>query len=101
MTKGERQLTRFKDKTSGDARAFCSGCGTPVWYSRGGSPRMVNIPRALFDGRTGREPLYHVAIGEAPEWAYRGEALGPLKGFPGVVWERPRKKKGGAIGGML
>jgi hypothetical protein len=24
---------------------------------------MVNIPRALFDGRTGRQPLYHVAIG--------------------------------------
>ena len=54
---------------------------------------MVNIPRALFQNRTGREPRYHIAIEEAPEWAYAGEPLGPLKGFPGVVWERPRKKK--------
>jgi hypothetical protein len=30
---------------------------------------MVNIPRALFDSRTGREPLYHVAIQDSPEWA--------------------------------
>jgi hypothetical protein len=28
-----------------------------------------------------------------PEWAYRGEKLGPLKGYPGVLWTRPRAKK--------
>ena len=62
---------------------------------------MVNIPRALFAGRTGREPLYHIAIEEAPEWAYRGEPLVPLKGFPGVVWERPGRKKRLEIGGLV
>src|SRR5882757_4229106 len=60
VIKGERQLTRFKDEAGGGTRAFCARCGTPVWYSRVRSPRMVNIPRALFDGRTGREPLYHL-----------------------------------------
>jgi hypothetical protein len=56
---------------------------------------MVNIPRALFLGRTGRQPLYHVAIEELQEWAYTGEPLVPLKGFPGVVWQRSKKKPRG------
>jgi hypothetical protein len=54
---------------------------------------MVNIPRALFASRTGRQPLYHIGVEQRQEWAYTGEPLGPLKGFPGVVWARPRKKK--------
>ena len=54
---------------------------------------MVNIPRALFRERTGRQPLYHIAIEELQEWAYTSEPLVPLKGFPGVVWQRSKKKK--------
>lgn len=54
---------------------------------------MVNIPRALFDSRTGRAPRCHNGIEEVPAWAYGGENLGPLKGYPGVVWHRPRKPK--------
>jgi hypothetical protein len=26
------------------------------------------------------------------EWTYAGEPLVPLKGFPGVVWHRGKKK---------
>ena len=62
-------------------------------YERARSPHMVNIPRALFKNRTGRQPLYHIGIDEQQEWIYTGEPLVPLKGFPGVVWERPRKRK--------
>ena len=62
-------------------------------YERARSPHMVNIPRALFSGRTGRQPLYHIAIEQLQEWAYTGEPLVPLKGFPGVVWQRSKKKK--------
>jgi hypothetical protein len=54
---------------------------------------MVNIPRALFDGRTGRETLYHVAIEDSPEWAYRYERLRPLQGYPGVMWTGPKRRK--------
>jgi hypothetical protein len=54
---------------------------------------MVNIPRALFDGRTGRQPLYHVAIEDSPEWAYRYERLRPLQGYPGVMWTGPKRRK--------
>jgi hypothetical protein len=94
VTKGVKQLTRFKDEATGDVREFCSCCGTPITYTRGSrSQRMVNLPRALFDGRTGREPLYHVAIADSPDWAYRSEKLKPLKGYPGVMWSGPKRRK--------
>lgn len=104
VRKGEKRLTCFTDAKTGDMRAFCASCGTPVLYARGRHPRMVNIPRALFDGRTGREPLYHIAVAEQPEWAYRQETLRPLKGYPGVMWTGPRRRKRSAasdIGPLL
>ena len=93
IVKGSAGVTRFEDGAGKTARSFCARCGTPLFYERHHAPQMVNIPRALFESGTGREPLYHIAIDEAPEWAYTGAPLGPLKGFPGVVWERPRRKK--------
>src|SRR5262245_23456289 len=73
--------------------AFCAKCGTPLTYEHARSPKWVNIPRAIFETRTGREPRYHLLISEAPEWAYRGEPLVQLKWHPGVMWERPGRKK--------
>jgi hypothetical protein len=101
VTKGEKLLARFKDETTGDTRAFSSRCGTPVAYSRARSSKMVNIPRALFDERTGREALYHLAIDDSPEWAYRCEKLRPLKGYPGVMWTGPRPRKRSAAPEMI
>jgi hypothetical protein len=93
ITKGKAEIARFEDKVAKTARSFCRRCGTPLTYERARSPHMVNIPRALFTGRTGRQPLYHIAIEELQEWAYTGEPLVPLKGFPGVVWQRSKRKK--------
>lgn len=62
---------------------------------------MVNVPRALFNGRTGREPRYHVAMDQQPEWAYRGEPVSPLKGYPGVMVERSRRSKSVALDDWL
>ncbi len=93
IVEGESAITRYEDKASGTLRSFCARCGTPLFYERARSPHMVNIPRALFSGRTGRQPLYHLAIEELQEWAYAGEPLVPLKGFPGVVWQRSKKKR--------
>lgn len=101
ITAGETEIARYDDGTTGTTRHFCRRCGTPVFYERARSPHMVNIPRALFQSRTGREPLYHIGIGELRDWAYTGEPLGPLKGFPGVVWERPRRKKRPQKAGMF
>ena len=93
VAKGATHIRRFEEKTTGAARSFCASCGTPLIYERASAPKWVNIPRALFETRTGREPRYHLHVEESPEWAYRGEKLGPLKGYPGVMWERPGRKK--------
>lgn len=93
IKKGTASIARYEDKEAGRIRSFCSRCGAPLMYERSHSPKMINIPRALFEGRTGREPLYHVAIEELQEWTYLGERLGPLKGYPGVVWTRPKRKR--------
>ena len=92
-------ITHFTDTSTGSTRSFCSRCGTPLFFERPRSPRMVNIPRALFTNRTGREPRYHIGLSESPEWAYRGEGLAPLKGYPGVMWARPKAPPRRAING--
>jgi hypothetical protein len=101
VTKGLAEITRFQDEATGTARSFCARCGTPLIYEPTRSAHMVNIPRALFGSRTGREPRYHVAIEELQDWTYMGEPLVPLKGFPGIVWERPTRKKRREIGGWF
>ena len=93
VTAGERDIARYEDGQTKSVRSFCRRCGTPLIYERARSRHMVNIPRALFATRTGRQPIYHIGIDERPDWAYAGEPLVPLKGFPGVVWNRSKKKK--------
>jgi hypothetical protein len=53
---------------------------------------MINIPRALFAGRTGREAKYHIGIEDLQDWAYLGAPVGPLKGYPGVTVEKSRRR---------
>jgi hypothetical protein len=93
VLKGEAKLARFEDVETGTSRRFCKRCGTPIFYERPRALRWINMPRALFSGRTGREPRYHIGLTEAAEWEYRGEPLEPLKGFPGVMRARTRRKK--------
>ncbi|MEQ1753069.1 MAG: GFA family protein [Micropepsaceae bacterium] len=93
VIKGKSAIRTIELDDAKRLRSFCSRCGSPLMYERSHSPKMVNLPRALFDGRTGREPRYHVGIDQAPEWAYQCEPLTPLKGYPGVMQSRPRKRK--------
>jgi hypothetical protein len=93
ITQGEDEITRYVDQHTGSVRSFCRRCGTPLIYERARSRHMINIPRSLFASRTGRQPIYHIGIDEQQEWAYAGERLVPLKGYPGVVTERGRGKK--------
>ena len=93
LTAGADHIRAWKDLEQGAVRSFCGVCGTPLFYERPRAPKMINIPRALFAGRTGREPRYHLNLGEAADWTWRGETLGPLKGYPGVMWARPKRLK--------
>ena len=92
ITEGQSNITQFADAASGTTRSFCARCGTPICYERARSPHMVNVPRALFKTRTGRQARYHIGIEQMPKWTYLGERLVPLKGFPGVVWDRSKRK---------
>lgn len=91
IAKGDKLIAHYEDPERGDIRSFCSRCGSPVLYARKRSPKWMNIPRALFSDRTGREAKYHVAIEELQDWAYLGLPVGPLKGYPGVTVEKTRK----------
>ncbi|HEY1426432.1 MAG TPA: GFA family protein [Caulobacteraceae bacterium] len=93
IVEGEENVTRYRDPQLGTVRSFCARCGAPLTYERPRAPQMVNIPRSLFSGRTGREPRYHMFLAEVADWTYLGEPLAPLKSYPGVMRERPRKKK--------
>ncbi len=92
IIKGEANISAYEEG-NGRRRSFCKTCGSPLMYERPHAKTMVNVPRALFANRTGREPLYHIGADEMQEWTYRGETLKPLKGFPGVVWTGPQRKK--------
>lgn len=87
---GEDEIACYEEP--GLARSFCRRCGTPLFYERDRSRHVINIPRGLFTGRTGREPRYHAGLKDMPDWTYKGEPLAPLKGFPGIMIERKRKK---------
>ncbi len=91
ITRGEDLVSTFEDTARKQARSFCSCCGSPLMFARGRSPKMINVPRALFGGRVGREAKYHVAIDQFQDWAYLGARAGPLKGYPGVSIEKARK----------
>jgi hypothetical protein len=93
IAKGAKSIARFEDKRTNTTRRFCVRCGSPLLYEKKRSPHAVNIPRALFEGRTGREPRYHLNFAERQDWTWAGERLVPLKAYPGVVWERPKTRK--------
>ena len=101
FTAGEKHVTRWADEGRGTVRGFCARCGTPLTYERTRAPTLVNIPRALFSERTGRETRYHMHLDEAADWTWAGEPLAPLKGYPGVMWQRPKRRKRRAIEGMF
>jgi hypothetical protein len=97
VTKGKTKISCFKDKAARTQRSFCTRCGTPLFYERDRSAQTINIPRALFTMRTGRQARYHIGCEQTPEWAYRGEPLVALRGFPGVLYDRSRRKRRAAL----
>ncbi|HEY3797569.1 MAG TPA: GFA family protein [Caulobacteraceae bacterium] len=98
----ENLVSCYRDEAAGTSRSFCARCGSPLMYERPRSGGMVNLARNLFPGRTGREPRYHIALDQAAEWLWQGEPLAPLKGYPGVMWERPkRRRKHAPVQGMF
>lgn len=95
ILEGEAHIARYEDADARTVRSFCARCGTPLMYERARSPKIVNLPRAIFQSRTGREPRYHVNLREQADWTWAGEPLSPLKGYPGVMRARARRRRPG------
>ena len=94
LLEGEEQISRYEDPETGAMRSFCARCGTPLIYERPRSPKMVNIPRAgVRRAHRPRAALPLESGASGPSGPGSGEPLVPLKGYPGVMWERPRRKK--------
>ena len=81
LLEGQSSISRYEDADAGTTRSFCTGCGTPLFYERPRAPKIVNIPRPLFAGRTGREPRYHLALGETAGLGLSGRAAGAPEGL--------------------
>ena len=65
------------------------------WLMLQAKPRQIAFATPLRPSRPPRPMSLH----EQAEWTYLGEPLAPLKGYPGVMWERPgRRKRRGAEG---
>jgi hypothetical protein len=93
VAKGKGDIATFDDPRTFALRSFCARCGSPLFYERRRASKTIDIPRALFAGRTGREPRYHLNIGEQADWIYDGGPLVPLKNFPGVMFQRPKSRR--------
>jgi hypothetical protein len=76
---GLGKIRVLSTKTTG---SFCAHRGTPLLHDKERAPHAVNIPRALFDGRTSREPRYHPNFAERQDWPLAREQLLSLKGHP-------------------
>lgn len=92
MIEGEDAVVRWEDEEAEAVRSFCGRCGTPLFLERRRSPKFIDIARGVFVTRTGREPRYHKFLDEQAEWMWTGGPLSPLKGYPGVMQERPGRK---------
>jgi hypothetical protein len=81
VTAGEDEIARYEDKAHGGARSFCRRCGTPLIYERARSRHMINIPRALFESRTGRQPIYHIGYRRGAGLGLRRRAARAAQGL--------------------
>ena len=93
VAKGRRSIARFEDAKTESTRSFCSRCGTPRAVRAQALAAHGQYPAGTLHGRIGREPRYHVAIEQLQDWAYIGNRLVPVKGYPGVVWECPKSRR--------
>ena len=65
--------------------------GTPL-FTIDPRPFRLELERARAQEAEAQKH-FAIAIDELRDWAYTGAPLAPLKGYPGVVWERPRRRK--------
>lgn len=67
-----RSLVREYESSPGKYRAFCSGCGSPIYSRRSDLPRVYRLRGGLIDGLTA--PPHLESQCRADGWDWIGEA---------------------------
>jgi len=93
ITKGEAAIARFEDKLTKTVRSFARAAArrclrTRAFAAHGQHPARAVSPAAPAASRSIISRSRSCRSGPIP-----AEPLVPLKGFPGVVWQRSKKNK--------
>ncbi len=67
ITQGESEI-RWRDSSEHGRRAFCSACGTQLFFVSSRWPGQIDIVRALVDGPIDRAPSAHVYVSYKADW---------------------------------
>ena len=81
FTAGRDAICEY-ESTPGKLRAFCSGCGSPVYSRLASDPDTLRIRMGTLDGDPGRRPLAHFWVGSKAPWH---EITDALPQYPGDV----------------
>jgi hypothetical protein len=81
FTKGEEMVREYQS-SPGKYRAFCSGCGSPVYSRRDDEPETLRIRLGTLDGDPGRRPLAHVFVASKAPWHEITDDLSRFDAFP-------------------
>jgi hypothetical protein len=63
-----QEMVREYESSPGKFRAFCSGCGSPVYSRNEKEPETLRVRLGTLDGDPGRRPLAHVWVGSKAPW---------------------------------
>jgi len=88
---GRDQIREF-ESSPGKFRAFCSGCGSPVYSRTAGDEDHLRIRLGSLDGDPGRRSLAHCWVSSKAPWF---EITDDLPQFPEGPPPRPQSERKG------
>jgi hypothetical protein len=66
VTPPESKVTKFNSGKG--LRAFCTSCGSPLWYEPAGMPQLLGIPLGVIDAGDVPKPAMHVWTKSKVDW---------------------------------
>jgi len=85
FTSGREAISEY-ESSPGKLRAFCSGCGSPVYSRLTSDPETYRIRMGTLDADPGRRPMAHFWVASKAPWH---EITDSLPRYPGDVGSEP------------
>ena len=79
FTSGQDAISEY-ESSPGQFRAFCSGCGSPLYSRLAADPETYRIRLGSLDGDPGRRPLAHFWVGSKAPWHEITDGLEQFEG---------------------